>query len=109
MKSTARAPKKDAAPSPRSRAKARPKARAKSKSKPVIASSIWDWKTPDEATKLRWAGVMVMLLLAVTLVASGEVRSQGGAWRAGFRDWRGQWVLGIHWRWGEWPRRWSPP
>jgi len=93
------------APSPASRPRAKPKSRKKKK--PAEPSGIWHWKTPDESSKLRFAlGLVVVLLTAVTM-ASGEVRScHDGTWRAGFRNLQGQFVLGLEWSRGEWPRRW---
>ncbi|MBS2039922.1 hypothetical protein JST97_33360 [bacterium] len=97
-----------AAPAPEKKARAKPKARPKPKSrqKATEPSGIWHWKTPDESAKLRFAfGLVVILLTAVTL-ASGEVRSYNGTWRAGFRNLQGHFVLGLEWSRGEWPRRW---
>lgn len=93
------------APAPASRPRAKPKSRKKKK--PAEPSGIWHWKTPDESSKLRFAlGLVVVLLTAVTM-ASGEVRScHDGTWRAGFRNLQGQFVLGLEWSRGEWPRRW---
>lgn len=68
---------------------------------------IWDWKTPDESWKLRVAMALVALLLLAVTCWSGEVERRGDTWQAGFRDLRGHWVLGLQWRWGEWPRRWK--
>ncbi|MFN8606315.1 MAG: hypothetical protein U0931_02200 [Vulcanimicrobiota bacterium] len=87
--------------------KPKAKSKARSKKKPTPASAgIWHWKTPDESSKLRFAlGLVVILLTAVTL-ASGEVRSDHGTWRAGFRNLQGHFVLGLEWTRGEWPRRW---
>jgi hypothetical protein len=95
-------PKKAAPPAKKARARTRPK-----KQKPAEPSGIWHWKTPDESSKLRFAfGLVVILLTAVTL-ASGEVRTcHDGSWRAGFRNLQGQFVLGLEWSRGEWPRRW---
>jgi hypothetical protein len=87
--------------------KPRPKAkRPRRKEAPASPSGLWHWKTPDESSKLRFAlGLVVILLTAVTLL-SGEVKSHHGAWRAGFHNLKGEFVLGLEWTRGEWPRRW---
>lgn len=99
-------PKKaEASPKPKPKPK-KPKARAKKSRKETPASGLWHWKTPDESSKLRFAlGLVVILLTAVTLL-SGEVKSHHGAWRAGFHNLKGEFVLGLEWARGEWPRRW---
>lgn len=85
--------------------KPRPKAK-KPRRKEAPPSGVWHWKTPDESSKLRFAlGLVVILLTAVTLL-SGEVKSHHGAWRAGFHNLKGEFVLGLEWTRGEWPRRW---
>lgn len=87
--------------------KPRPKGKkARRKEAPAGPSGVWHWKTPDESSKLRFAlGLVVILLTAVTLL-SGEVKSHHGAWRAGFHNLKGEFVLGLEWTRGEWPRRW---
>jgi hypothetical protein len=66
----------------------------------------WDWKTPDESWKMRWAARLVLGLLLLLACWTGEIRYRQGEWRAGLRGLRGEIVVGLQWRWGEWPRRW---
>ncbi|MBX3167877.1 MAG: hypothetical protein KF760_10715 [Candidatus Eremiobacteraeota bacterium] len=89
--------------------KSKPKARAKKprrKEAPTGSSGVWSWKTPDESSKLRFALGLVMILLTTVTLLSGEVKSYHGAWRAGFHNLKGEFVLGLEWARGEWPRRW---
>ncbi len=93
----------EAKPAPKMKAR---KPRAKAKKQPAGPTGLWSWKTPDESSKLRFAlGLVLVLLTAVTLL-SGEVKWDGHAWRAGFHNLKGEFVLGLEWTRGEWPRRW---
>lgn len=80
--------------------------KARSKQAPAGPSGVWTWKTPDESSKLRFALGLVVILLTVVTLLSGEVKSHHGAWRAGFHNLKGEFVLGLEWTRGEWPRRW---
>jgi len=93
-------------PPPPTEKKPKPKARRKKKADPAPPSGIWHWKTPDESSKLRFALGLVVLLLTVVTLLSGELKAHQGTWRAGFRNLRGEFVLGLEWSRGEWPRRW---
>ncbi|MBN9415738.1 hypothetical protein ABS71_03275 [bacterium SCN 62-11] len=98
-------PKAKVAEKPKPKPKVRPK-KSRRKAPPPTPSGVWTWKTPDESSKLRFAlGLVVILLTAVTLL-SGEIKPHHGGWRAGFHNLRGEFVLGLEWTRGEWPRRW---
>ena len=94
-------PKKDEAPLKKPRR--RP---AKKKSAPQKPSGVWSWKTPNEALKLRLAAGLIAILACLVTCWSGELKSSNGTWRAGFRGLRGELVLGLQWRRGQWPTRW---
>lgn len=95
-----------AKPKPQLNAKAKKKPRGRTKKAEVGPVGVWSWKTPDESTKLRFALGLVVILLTVVTLLSGEVRWDGHAWRAGFHNLKGEFVLGLEWARGEWPRRW---
>lgn len=97
------APKAKAKPKPKPKPKAR---KARGKASPAASSGVWHWKTPDESSKLRFALGLVLILLTTVTLLSGEVKSKNGCWRAGFHNLRGEFVLGLEWSRGEWPRRW---
>jgi len=84
----------------------KPKTRRKKKPAAAPSSGIWHWKTPDESSKLRFALGLVSVLLTLVTLLSGELKAHDGTWRAGFRNLRGEFVLGLEWTRGEWPRRW---
>lgn len=100
-----------ASPAPKKKA-GKPKARVaprkfKSKAAKALPQPSWrDWKTPDESWKMRWAARLVLGLLLLLACWTGEIRYRDGGWRAGLRGLRGEIVVGLQWRWGEWPRRW---
>lgn len=100
-------------PRPQPKASAKPvrvaprRTKARSgKAKGLARPSWWDWKTPDESWKMRWATRLVLGLLLMLACWTGEIRYRNGEWRAGLRGLRGEIVVGLQWRWGEWPRRW---
>lgn len=103
-----RAPLQPARPSPKKK-RARAPARARRGSAARVQAGSWhDWKTPDEAWKLRAALALLLGCLLALACWTGEVRYSEGHWRAGLRGLRGETVVGLEWTWGEWPRRWSP-
>lgn len=97
--------KPEAVPKSKPKAKARSR-KARGKKASVGPSGVWHWKTPDESSKLRFALGLVLVLLTTVTLLSGEVKSKNGCWRAGFHNLRGEFVLGLEWSRGEWPRRW---
>lgn len=109
----ASAPKKSPQPTGKAapvRAKPRSKPKPKSKSKGKASKNpggIWTWKTPDEGWKLRLALGLIILLLGTITCWSGEIERHNGSWKAGFRGLKGELVLGLEWRRGEWPHRWT--
>ncbi|MBT9583560.1 hypothetical protein IV102_09420 [bacterium] len=104
------APKKSPPPKGKAavvRAKPRPKAKSKSKGQATkTPGGIWTWKTPDEGWKLRLALGLIILLLGAVTCWSGEIEHNHGSWKAGFRGLKGELILGLEWRPGEWPHRW---
>jgi hypothetical protein len=89
------------------RSKAKASGRRTGRAAPKSAAGIWSWKTPDEAWKLRLALGLIALLLSLVTWWSGEIEHRHGIWKAGFRGLKGELVLGLEWRRGEWPRRWT--
>lgn len=98
------------------KAKSLREARKKNKIRPLKArkqankpAGIWQWKTPDERSKLRFALGLLLSLLSLITLASGEIRASQGTWRAGFHNLKGQFVMGFEWAQGKWPCRWRGP
>lgn len=98
MAKTSLPPKK----APRKKARTRPR-------KPPAGPTIWDWKTPEEGWKFRWALTLVVGLLLLAACWSGEIRWEKGTWKVGVKDLQGQSTMGLQWRWGEAPRKWQEP
>lgn len=93
--------------------KARPDTRKRPKRAPrkkiAPRSAIWDWKTPDESWKIRWASALIVSLLLIAACWSGEIQYHQGTCKVGLKGLHGQRIVGLQWTWGQRPCLWKSP
>lgn len=94
-------------PKVRSEARKRPKKAPRKKVAP--RSAIWDWKTPDESWKIRWASALIGALLLAAACWTGEIQYSHGTCKVGLKGLQGQRIVGVQWSWGQRPQPWKSP